>query len=184
MEIVRNSAIKGLREIETIIHVRLPLQRAPAPPKTLEGEEDEHSDDINEIPDDTMIDESMTEEAHTEPIMVPKADDVERPAVAPSIPLTTVAEVVKPSLPAFVAAAQTHNMESSKEVPPTSSIEHSKPPGVEVMRDSQTKAAASVTTTDNGNIFARGAWKDIGTTIDEEDEEIPEIDMGFDSDDE
>lgn len=186
IESVRNSAIKGLQEIEMIIHVRLPPQKTPALPKTLEDEEgDENEGNDIEIPEKIIAEENVVENAYAEPIVEPKLFDAERPVASPSASITTIAEIVRPSLPAFVTTTQGQSSASFKEVPPTSSIERPKLfLGDEVTPASQTKTVAAITKPDNTrDIFASGGWKDVRTTTDDEDEEIPEIDMGFDSDD-
>ena len=58
--IVRDSAVKGMAEIEGIIHVRLPAQEISVQRKTEDGEEDESANGDVESVEDTVM-ETITE---------------------------------------------------------------------------------------------------------------------------
>lgn len=179
VEIVKDSAVKGMAEIEGIIHLRLPAQKTPVQRKTKDEEEEESANGDVENVEDTVM-ETITEETvieaskvkelvhhPSEPISLPPAETSNASKV--EVPPKSLPSFVTESRPQFQSAVQT------KVARPSTS--------------ESVQTRVNVTTTaerqSTGNdVFSMGGWKDIRAKDDEDDEEIPEIDMEFDSDEE
>jgi hypothetical protein len=174
VETVRLSAVRGLAELEGIIHSRLPPQKGPSmsSQQTELGEEKVVTEEDN---DDEEIDEMIVEETVVEEGIVNGDEKPEGP-VSVIEPTTTISEThhTRSSLPSFVKAAQTTQLprldSSSTATPSVQKI----PEPVHVTATKVVKSTKDV--------YSMGAWKGVQTNEDEEDEEMPEIDMGFDSD--
>lgn len=181
VEIVRDSAVKGLVEIEGIVHSRLPPQRGVSVAKKAEDEEImEDADDEIDTVEDMITEETVVEETIEQPIVHAQT---EPPEISEN-PLNIAGpEAQHPTLPAFVTGSQAKQFTKSSTDPVTSTkLSES------IKLESQhTRLAIPTTmksTSSANDIFSMGAWKDVRAKDDEEDEDIPEIDMDFDSDEE
>jgi hypothetical protein len=132
------------------------------------GEEEEEEEEVDEM----VVEETVVEEAI--------ANGDENPDVQVSVPETTTT-ISKPNppqsnLPSFVTAA------TQKTQPPRLNPSTATPP-VQKMTEAVPLIATKVVKSTK-DVYSRGAWRGVQTNEDEEDEEMPEIDMGFDSDEE
>lgn len=177
--IVRDSAIKGMTEIEGIIHVRLPAQKTPVQRQRKDGEEEESTNgDVESMEDtvmETITEETVIEGSEVKQFVHPQSDPISPPPAETS--KASKAEVPPRSLPSFVTESQSQ----------IQSVLQTKVPRPSTSESGQTRV--NVTTTmkrpsTGDDVFSMGGWKDIKAKDDEEDEEIPEIDMEFDSDEE
>ena len=170
---MRLSAVRGLGELEGIIHSRLPPQKGPAvSTQQTQGEEEKvEMEDEEEEVDEMVVEETVVEEVI--------ANGDENPDVQVSITetKTTISEPNPPqsNLPSFVSAAQ-------KTQPPRLNPSTATAP-VQKMTEAVPVTATKVVKSTK-DVYSRGAWRGVQTNEDEEDEEMPEIDMGFDSDEE
>jgi hypothetical protein len=182
---VRDSAVKGLMELEGIIHPRLPVRKGPVKQMASEEEEETEGGEEEEVEEDAVLDGDKPEDMDFEEPAT-EAD----PIPAESLKTATEKEVQKDShpakpaskLPSFVAPSDTHSpIVKSSTITSTVKITQTSP--------METHTSSNTTTTRSegrvNDIFNTGAWKQPKTEdAEEEEEEIPEIDMGFDSDEE
>lgn len=179
VEIVRDSAVKGMTEIEGIIHSRLPMQKTSMQRKMEEEEEeDSMNGDMKSVED--MVVKTITEETVT------KTSEVKELIYPPSEPISLTpaetsnaskAETPSRSLPTFVTGSR----------PQIQSFLQAKIPGPSTSESIQTRGDETATMkrpNTRVEVFNMGESKNIRAKDDEEDEEIPEIDMEFDSDEE
>ena len=174
VETVRLSAIRGLAELEGIIHSRLPPQKGPTV-STQQTEGEEEKVEMEDEDEEEEVDEMVVEETVVEEVI---ANGKETPDVQVSVAETTTISEPNPpqsNLPSFVAAAQ-------KTQPPRANPSTATPP-VQKMTEAVPVTATKVVKSTK-DVYSRGAWRGVQTNEDEEDEEMPEIDMGFDSDEE
>ena len=174
-EKVRESAVKGLAELEGIIHSRLPPQKGPGVSNPQSHGEEEmvevDEDSADEETDQMIVEETVVEQD------VPNGNENLESEPEPAASNRLETNVPKPSLPSFVAPAK-----------PTMAI----PQGTSSSGLSGKSAsdgipvAAANKDVNRGakDVYSTGAWKSVQTGENDEDEEMPEIDMGFDSDEE
>ena len=186
VEKVRMSAIRSGREIEVIVHARLPAQRPPIQGRPVVTEDGLGSgDEMNdEGEEDLMGDEAMPEEvdAASEVKMentipqpqVGERSTSEQDKVEEPLPLGQAAQPL-PTLPSFVSG--------SNRPEPTVSTSSVTPKSLAV-KGSSTATDLPKREPKKVDVFSTGAWKGTTTKDDESDEEMPEIDMGFDTDEE
>ena len=190
----RETAGSGLRVLEAVVHPRLPMRRAVVPQMEAEsqGEGDGQSADEEALDglEEMDVEESAratditsVESLHSVPEDQEARKEVEQPPPAPT---------TEPKLPSFVARWDTISSstipsddKSTTAVKPTQTAS----PG-ETQIPSSIAAAVTTTTRSESRvneIFNTGAWRQVQSNegdAAEEEEEIPEIDMGFDSDEE
>jgi hypothetical protein len=177
--IVRDSAIKGMVEIEGIIHVRLPAQKTLVPRQRKDGEEEESANgDVQSMEDtvmETIASETVMEGGEVKQFVHPPSDPISPPPAETS--KASKAEVPPRSLPSFVTESQ----------PQIQSVLQTKVPRPSTSKSGETRVDVTTTVkrpSAGDDVFSMGGWKDTKAKDDEEDEEIPEIDMEFDSDEE
>jgi hypothetical protein len=184
VEVIRDSSVRGLYEIEGIVHPRLPPQRAPMNSKQTTNEEEvEEEDGEVDVVEDMITEEAMMEEKVEQPIIQTEFEIPTIPTTNENIPVTTALEIQQPTLPSFVTGSQTKQTTNSSANTPLSA-KISKPLKVDSI---QPRASVPITverTSATNDIFSMGAWKSVEAKDKNEDEEIPEIDMEFDSDEE
>jgi len=169
---VRVSAVRGLAELESIVHSRLPPQKGPTVSNQQTGMEEEavEEDGENEEVGEMVVEETEIEEGITNGDKKPEVQ------VDVTETTTTISETnpPQPNLPSFVTAAQeTH--QPRLDPSSTTKVPVQKMP--EPVLVTATKVVKSTK-----DVYSMGAWRGVQTNEDEEDEEMPEIDMGFDSD--
>jgi hypothetical protein len=175
--IVRDSAIKGMTEIEGIIHSRLPMQRTSMQRK-MEEEEESMNGDMKSVEDmvmKTIPEETVIKASEVKQFIHPPSEPISLPPATTSN--ASKADIPLRSLPSFVTESR----------PQIQSILQTKIHGPLTSESIQTRVDATTPTkrpTTGNDVFNMNEWKDIRAKDDEEDEEIPEIDMGFDSDEE
>ena len=171
IEKVKGSALRAGREIELIVHSRLPTQKRHISSKQVEDQQEE-MESVDGIQEDMEMEMENTTELGAEK---------EEGGILPT-EIQTVTNVLAsvepspcsqpppppPSLPSFVreTVASTKNPIASQSTKVENESTSSLQPAPEKKSD----------------VFSRGAWKTITTKDEESDEEIPEIDMGFDTD--
>jgi hypothetical protein len=186
---VRDSAVRGLAELEGMIHPRLPAQRGSAMQRGREDtkEEEEVNEEQEEVlhregSEDMIMEERVVEEVTTG--QENSAPESLKPAVELELRTTGIQSAVPTvSLPSFVHT--THKASPS-------AFHSTSVTSMKSKLTSQTATLSPISTTTerkSGNrahdIFNTGAWKQIQKKDQEEEEEedeIPEIDMDFDSD--
>jgi len=192
----RKSAGNGLRVLEAVVHPRLPMRRAVVPQMEAESQgegegdgqsaDEEALDGLEEMDVEESargVDSTSVESLHSVPPKEQEArKEVEQPPPAPT---------TEPKLPSFVARWDTI---SSSTIPSddkiTAAVKPTLTSPVKTQIPSSIAAAATTTTRSESRvneIFNTGAWRTIQSNegdAAEEEEEIPEIDMGFDSDEE
>ena len=176
---VRDSAVKGMAEIEGIIHARLPAQKPPMPLKPEDGDDEDSSNgDVDRA--EEMITETITEEMVVDESEVKQSDELPSNPISISRAETSNTfemDVASRSLPSFIT-------ESQPQIQSVLSTKISKPSTSESGM-TRVDVTTTVKRSNTGNdVFSMGAWKDIQAKVDEEEDEIPEIDMEFDSDEE
>lgn len=188
---VRETAVRALGELEGILHPRMPARKGPVGQM---GQEDEMEDDVvdeeaeeqDEV-NGTGADEMFVEEVTTittitndTPMEPPKTDTGPEPPKEEA----TKPAAQTPTLPSFV---------STSDAATTTSTISDDNLALKTTGTSQVKPITSPPTTTKrsdrnvNDIFNTGAWKQIQSKKEgeeEDEEEIPEIDMGFDSDEE
>jgi hypothetical protein len=167
VEKVKDSAMKGLAQIEGILRPRLPAQKGPAvQSKDDEEEEDEITEEDAVEVEEMVMDEIVVAQAG---FALEEPERVSRPEAE---------ELVK-VVPSFVAGSKA-NATPSTAAGATSSINSGQ--SVPVTIDTATTTVKVVT--QKRDVFSMGAWKSQKEDDDDEELDIPEIDMGFDSDEE
>jgi hypothetical protein len=177
VEKVKDSAVKGLAEIEGILHPRLPAQKGPAvQSKDDEEEEEDEITEENEVEVEEMVmDEIVVAQAG---FAAEEPERVSRPEA--EVPAKVVA--AEPVLPSFVAGSKA-NATSSTAAGAISSVNSVQSAPVTI--DTAATATAVKVVTQKRDVFSMGAWKSQKEEEDDDEElDIPEIDMGFDSDEE
>ena len=186
-EIVRDSAKKGMEEIEGIVHPRLPVQLTPTAARQVEDDEEDEIgegeivEDIMTIADQTGMEESGQEIRDQQYLEQPHPESQEPPYAAVDISnVSSISVVPQPTLPSFVTEYQSQKQHEVR--PPPESVL------LTALSDQLQSESAIVMTAVKpmdavDDVFSMGGWKSVQTENDEEDE-IPEIDMGFDSDEE
>ena len=190
---VRDSAARGLAELERIVHPRLPAQRGPVIQRGREGTTEEEQEEEEEVEvlnsersEDMVLEERIVEDVpavQENPTPESLKSAIEREPQTKEIrPSESV-----PSLPSFVNTIHTN---------PQSAITSSRVmtgndgPILQTETSLSTISMAAKRRTENRleDVFNTGAWKQIKIKdlAEEEDteDEIPEIDMDFDSDEE
>ena len=174
VELVRDSAVRGLSEIEGIVHPRLPTQRGPMTSKQTANEEEmEEEGGEVDVAEDMITEETMVEEKVEQPIVQTELETPTIPTTNDKTSETSVLEAQQTTLPSFVTVSQTKQTTNSTNK--LLSAKLSKP--LKVVTTVKPTSAAN-------DIFSMGAWKSVEAKDDDEEEEIPEIDMEFDSDEE
>lgn len=181
VEKVRMSAIRSGREIEVIVHARLPAQRPPIQRKPVVNEDELRSGDEmdDEGEEDVMGDEVMPEEVNAASELkvdstIPQPQVSEQDKVEEPLPLGQAAQPL-PTLPSFVSR--------SNRPEPTVSTSSVTPKSLAV-GGSSTASDLPKREPKKVDVFSTGAWRGTTTKDNESDEEMPEIDMGFDTDEE
>lgn len=191
-ESVRDSAVRGLAELEGIIHPRLPAQRAPAMQRGSEGttEEEQEDNEVEEALNSERSEDMDMEERIVEDVTAVQENPSPEPLKSaterePQTKEIRSAESV-PTLPSFVNTIHT-NLQSAI----TSSSVTTANDGPTLQRETSlsTISMTAERKTENrlNDVFNTGAWKQIekkDQVEEDEDDEIPEIDMDFDSDEE
>lgn len=176
VEKVKDSAIKGLGEIEGLIHPRLPAQRGPSRQSKADDEEEE--DEIteeNEVGEEDIVMEEIV--VVSEPLVAPEEPEM---VSQPEVTMSTKVAAPGPVLPSFVTGST--NATPVATAGTASSV--NSVPSAPVTIDRTSTPTAKVVT-QKQDIFTMGAWKSQKEEDDDDEElEIPEIDMGFDSDEE
>jgi hypothetical protein len=136
-----------------------------------------------DIAEDMVTEETMMEEKVEQSIIQTEFETPTIPTTNDNTPVTTALEIQHPTLPSFVTGSPTkQTTNSSKDTPLSAKL--SKPLKVNSI---QQRASVPMTVEQTGatnDIFSMGAWKSVETKDKDDDEEIPEIDMEFDSDEE
>ena len=161
-----------LAELEGIIHSRLPPEKAPA----ILNQSTETEEMVEEDVVDKEVDEIDVEETVTDHDVANRRSPDFQVSVTETAPIKTETNASRPSLPAFVTDAAT-----MRDTPPKA-ILGANPSAQKVPEPVPITAIRVVESTEN--VYSMGAWKGVQTNLEEEENEIPEIDMGFDSDEE
>jgi len=190
LEVVRTSAVSGLRELEILIHPRLPPQKVPKyseEDKDEEQQEDEEMEVLDQdVQSDVLVVKEELEQTVVEQTVVKPApvdgrlsQQVEIPSSAQ--PHSNV-EVAPRSLPSFVTTASS-NIPISDTPTANISLQKSKPETTSTSAAIESKQLED-SRISRDDVFTKGAWKDPKAEEDkDEDEPIPEIDMELSSED-
>jgi len=183
VELVRDSAVKGLSEIEGIVHSRLPPQRGPMTSKQTRNEEEmEEEPGEEDVVEDMITEEKMVEDKIEQPIVQMELETPTIPTTNDKTSVTTVLEALQPTLPSFVTGSQTKQATNSTNTPLSAKL--SKPVKVDSIQPQAAVTTTVKATSVANDIFSMGAWKSVEAKAEDEDMVIPEIDMEFDSDEE
>jgi hypothetical protein len=174
-EKVRESAVKGLAELEGIIHSRLPPQKGPGVSNP-QSQGEEQMVEVDEDSPDEETDEMVVEETVVEQD-VPNGNEKSESESAPAASNGLETNVTKPSLPSFVAPAE-------PTLPRSQGTSSSSSSGKSASDAISMAVASKDVNRGVKDVYSTGAWKNVQTGENDEDEEMPEIDMGFDSDEE
>jgi len=193
LEVVRTSAVSGLRELEILIHPRLPPQKVPKYSEEDKGQEQQEDEEMEVLDQDVqsnvLVVEEEMEQSVVEQTVVKSApvdgrlsQQVEIPSSAR--PHHSNVEVASRSLPSFVTTASSNIPISDTPPPANIVVEKSKPETTSTSAAIESKKLEDSRIT-RDDIFTKGAWKDPKAEEDkDEDEPIPEIDMELSSEDE
>ena len=172
---VRESAVKGLAELEGIIHSRLPPQKGPGV-SNLQSHEEEEMVEVDEDSAEEETDEMVVEETVIEQD-VPNGNEKPESEPEPAAPKRLETNDPKPSLPSFIAPTK-------PTLPKPQGMSSSSSSGKSASDAISVAAANKDVNRGAKDVYSSGAWKSVQTGENDEDEEMPEIDMGFDSDEE
>lgn len=174
VESVRTSAVRGLAEVEGIIHSRLPPQKRPPVSNVTAIEEA-----IVDLKEDELDEESDKLVSHSKIVIaqgIPNGDEEKKSDPEPEIPKRLEIQPRQPDLPSFVTASEATPRIVSNIMPNTD------PSGQKRLPSAPAAAGNRDVKKDSNDVYNAGAWKSVRTDETDEDAEIPEIDMGFDSD--
>jgi hypothetical protein len=182
---VKVSAVCALAKIETVVHTRLPGVKPPIISKSPAEEDEEDSESGIEIGNPPVLEdyhhrhESPSVNTGNGPLLGDHPLKEHRTSSIPSFPEIRE-ELIRPSIPNIPPPVYRPETEATLEA---LNMSLGIKPRVTEVKDMETAKGEGKEGVKK-DIFSMGGWKGVQTADVEEDEEMPEIDMGFDSDEE
>jgi hypothetical protein len=183
VEKVRNSAAVAGREIELILHPRLPAQKSRVSSQKMEEEQAEEGDEeesVDGMQEEAQMETDNVEELPMEMEIFDQDEGTRNGLQSGAQPSKDAVATVQPmnvtQLPSFVS--------NSSNEPPVKSVIAPMATIVSEIRNVAHTTPLTTAPEQKKDLFTPGTGKNLATKEEESDDEIPEIDMGFDTDEE
>jgi len=186
--VVRASAVKGLRDVEMLVHSRMPAVKSILKGKVVDEEEEEGEESEAEVNGMVTEEDGVAEEVEVS--KVPLATQVTShdnalPLVQPTIGQAQSApSAPKSALPSFVTNTQSTSARPTISAPTNTSTNTSTTISTSTAGLPTSVAEVAGKKASLHDVFSMGAWKGVQTTEEDDDEAMPEIDLASDTDEE